>query len=112
MQKGISFVAAWMIPGVAQFSFALFFSKLVAYTFLFWLPYYLNSCREGVDAEQAGDLSILFDVGGIFGGIAAGQLSDVTGAYATVATAFTLFSVPALWAYRVVGEAITQRLSS
>lgn len=32
-----------MIP----FALTLFFCKLVAYTFLFWLPYYLSSARIG-----------------------------------------------------------------
>lgn len=50
--KGISFLAAWKIPGVAGFALILFFAKLVAYTFLYWLPFYLSmgmgpaqSCR-------------------------------------------------------------------
>ena len=28
--------------GVIEFALALFFAKLVAYTFLFWLPYYVR----------------------------------------------------------------------
>ena len=34
----MSFWTAWAIPGVAAFSLTLFFAKLVAYTFLYWLP--------------------------------------------------------------------------
>lgn len=37
------FRAACCIPGVATYAFTLFFCKLVAYTFLYWLPYYINS---------------------------------------------------------------------
>lgn len=62
---------AWRIPGVASFAFCLFFSKLIAYTFLYWLPYYIKSTPiEGrkLDAKEAGDLSVLFDVGGVAGG--------------------------------------------
>lgn len=33
---------AWRIPGVSAYAFCLFFSKLIAYTFLYWLPYYIN----------------------------------------------------------------------
>ena len=28
---------------MATYAFTLFFCKLVAYTFLYWLPYYINS---------------------------------------------------------------------
>ena len=30
------------LQGIIEFSLALFFAKLVAYTFLFWLPYYVR----------------------------------------------------------------------
>ncbi|CAD7704061.1 unnamed protein product [Ostreobium quekettii] len=101
--KGINFMAAWAIPGVMSYSFALFFSKLVAYTFLFWLPFYLQENRPDLTSKQAGDLSIFFDLGGIFGGIAAGQLSDATGASASVATGFTLLAMPTMLAYQKLG---------
>lgn len=39
--------AALRIPGVVPFALTLFFSKLVAYTFLYWLPFYLNSVDIG-----------------------------------------------------------------
>lgn len=38
----IGFLEAWGLPGVAPYAFSLFFSKLVAYTFLYWLPFYLR----------------------------------------------------------------------
>ena len=40
--SAIGFLEAWRLPGVAPFAFCLFFSKLVAYTFLYWLPFYIN----------------------------------------------------------------------
>ena len=43
----MSFLAAWTIPGVAVFAFTLFFAKLVAYTFLYWLPYYISTSTVG-----------------------------------------------------------------
>uniref|UniRef100_A0A8C9K4X9 Solute carrier family 37 member 1 n=1 Tax=Panthera tigris altaica TaxID=74533 RepID=A0A8C9K4X9_PANTA len=61
--------------GVIEFSLCLLFAKLVSYTFLFWLPLYITSV-DHLDARQAGELSTLFDVGGIFGGILAGVISD------------------------------------
>ena len=34
------------MQGVIEYSLALFFNKLVSYTFLFWLPYYVKtSCK-------------------------------------------------------------------
>jgi MFS transporter, OPA family, solute carrier family 37 (glycerol-3-phosphate transporter), member 1/2 len=40
--EAIGFWDAWKLPGVAPFSCCLFFSKLVAYTFLYWLPFYIR----------------------------------------------------------------------
>lgn len=45
--RGISIWEALRIPGVILFALALFFCKLVAYTFLYWLPYYLNAVDIG-----------------------------------------------------------------
>lgn len=76
-----------------EFSLCLLFAKLVSYTFLYWLPLYISNVGETshtlslrpapetfltlliaslivaahFDARQAGDLSTLFDVGGIVG---------------------------------------------
>ncbi|KAG2498316.1 hypothetical protein HYH03_003577 [Edaphochlamys debaryana] len=105
--EGIHFMDAWRIPGVTSFAFCLFFSKLIAYTFLYWLPYYIKSTPiEGrkLSAKEAGDLSVLFDVGGVAGGVLAGHLSDKSGASATVATSFTLLCVPCLYLYRTIGH--------
>uniref|UniRef100_A0A2K5XT85 Solute carrier family 37 member 1 n=1 Tax=Mandrillus leucophaeus TaxID=9568 RepID=A0A2K5XT85_MANLE len=71
----ISFTGALKIPGVIEFSLCLLFAKLVSYTFLFWLPLYITNV-DHLDAKKAGELSTLFDVGGIFGGILAGVISD------------------------------------
>merc|ERR1719290_150995 len=53
-EKAIGFIGALKIPGVIEFSLCLFFSKLVSYAFLFWLPKYIHSAN-GVDAEHAGE---------------------------------------------------------
>ena len=45
--RGISIWAALRIPGVIMFAATLFCSKLVAYVFLYWLPYYLNASPIG-----------------------------------------------------------------
>ncbi|MCE0480687.1 hypothetical protein HAX54_037723 [Datura stramonium] len=41
-ESAVGFIQAWRIPGVAPFALCLFFAKLVAYTFLYWLPYYIS----------------------------------------------------------------------
>jgi MFS transporter, OPA family, solute carrier family 37 (glycerol-3-phosphate transporter), member 1/2 len=41
-------------------------------------------------------LSTLFDVGGIFGGIAAGAISDMSGMSATTCTIMLIIAVPSV----------------
>ena len=69
-----------------EFAIALFFAKMVAYTFLFWLPYYVRYHRKMMHysdhllfittiaiggrylEDQKSDLlATLYDVGGIVG---------------------------------------------
>eukprot|EP01043_Picozoa_sp_COSAG02_P045821 COSAG02_NODE_4228_length_5609_cov_2.984395_1_plen_355_part_00 len=64
--KGITIRQALAIPGVVEFSLCFFFAKFVSYTFLFWLPFYLQAL--GFTAGMAGTLSTVFDIGGIVGG--------------------------------------------
>jgi OPA family glycerol-3-phosphate transporter-like MFS transporter 1/2 len=97
---GISVAQALAIPGVVEFSLCFFFAKFVSYTFLFWLPFYLQAL--GFSAGMAGTLSTVFDIGGIVGGIFAGWLSDKLQRRAVVASGFMALSVPALVAYRAV----------
>ncbi|KAL4457256.1 hypothetical protein ABPG75_012121 [Micractinium tetrahymenae] len=106
-KAGVSFWAAWAIPGVAVFALTLFFAKLVAYTFLYWLPYYISTTEVGgrsLTPSEAGNLSILFDVGGVLGGAIAGWLSDASGASALVSFSFVFSAIPFLYLYRVFGE--------
>uniref|UniRef100_A0A673XLY7 Glucose-6-phosphate exchanger SLC37A2 n=1 Tax=Salmo trutta TaxID=8032 RepID=A0A673XLY7_SALTR len=62
--EAISFCGALRIPGVMEFSLCLLFAKLVSYTFLYWLPLYISNVAH-FDPKEAGDMSTLFDVGGI-----------------------------------------------
>ncbi|KAK3101050.1 hypothetical protein FSP39_000582 [Pinctada imbricata] len=102
-EKPISFFGALQIPGVIEFSLCLFFAKLVSYTFLFWLPKYI-SAKTSYDAEKSADISTVFDVGGIFGGIAAGLLSDYTGMRATTCVLALFFTGPILYVYNLYGN--------
>ena len=42
-EPAVPFRTALMLPGVITYAMALFFSKLIAYTFLYWLPFYVGS---------------------------------------------------------------------
>ncbi|KAK4604605.1 hypothetical protein RGQ29_012893 [Quercus rubra] len=104
--SAIGFLEAWRLPGVAPFAFCLFFSKLVAYTFLYWLPFYIrHTAVAGVylSHKSAGILSTIFDIGGVVGGILAGYISDLIDARAVTSISFLLLSIPALVFYRVYG---------
>ncbi|KAJ6851102.1 putative glycerol-3-phosphate transporter 1 [Iris pallida] len=104
--RAVGFMEAWRIPGVAPFALCLFFSKLVAYTFLYWLPFYIShTAIEGqyLSNSTAGTLSTLFDVGGVVGGVLAGHVSDRLNARAVTAASFTYCAVPALYLYRSYG---------
>uniref|UniRef100_A0A8C9ZD96 Glucose-6-phosphate exchanger SLC37A2 n=1 Tax=Sander lucioperca TaxID=283035 RepID=A0A8C9ZD96_SANLU len=93
--EAISFCGALSIPGVVEFSLCLLFAKLVSYTFLYWLPLYISNVAH-FEAKQAGDMSTLFDVGGIVGGIAAGLVSDYTGGRATTCCVMLIAAAPML----------------
>ncbi|OPJ67464.1 sugar phosphate exchanger 2 [Patagioenas fasciata monilis] len=101
--EAISFLGALRIPGVVEFSLCLLFAKLVSYTFLYWLPLYIvNVAHFG--AKKAGDLSTLFDVGGILGGIFAGLISDYTGGRATTCCVMLVIAAPMLFLYNHIGQ--------
>ncbi|XP_031098225.1 putative glycerol-3-phosphate transporter 4 [Ipomoea triloba] len=105
-RKGVGFLGACLIPGVIPFALCLFFSKMVAYTFLYWLPFYLSQTAIGgeyVSVKSAGNLSTLFDVGGIVGGILAGLFSDWFDARATTAASFMSAAIPVMFLYRRFG---------
>jgi OPA family glycerol-3-phosphate transporter-like MFS transporter 1/2 len=73
------------------------FSKMCAYSVLYWGPYYLTSL--GFAPSHAGYLCSFFDLGGIVGGITAGWLSDRLGSSGVVAFAFQLAGVPLMQVY-------------
>uniref|UniRef100_A0A8C8SJN4 Solute carrier family 37 member 1 n=1 Tax=Pelusios castaneus TaxID=367368 RepID=A0A8C8SJN4_9SAUR len=101
--SAISFIGALRIPGVIEFSLCLLFAKLVSYTFLFWLPLYITNV-EHLDAKKAGDLSTLFDVGGIFGGILAGLVSDRLEKRASTCGVMLSLAAPALYMFSAISK--------
>ncbi|XP_046666182.1 glucose-6-phosphate exchanger SLC37A2 isoform X3 [Homalodisca vitripennis] len=100
--KPVGFFGALKIPGVVEFSLCLFFAKLVSYTFLYWLPQYIKTSTSLGPAESA-DLSTVFDVGGIVGGIAAGIISDYSGKSASTCAVMLVVAVPVLQIYNLYG---------
>jgi len=100
-EVAITFLQAVRIPGVIPFSMCLFFAKLVSYTFLYWLPRYLHSAANYSPSESA-NLSTLFDVGGIVGGILAGVLNDITDAPGIVCAFLLAINIPAMFVYQSV----------
>lgn len=57
-----------------------------------------------LDEKTAGQLSTLFDVGGVVGGILAGHISDKMNARAITAAGFMYCAIPALFLYRTYGS--------
>ncbi|TKW40770.1 hypothetical protein SEVIR_1G267800v4 [Setaria viridis] len=106
-EKPVGFIEALRIPGVVPFALCLFFCKLVAYTFLYWLPFYISHTAVGgkyLSDSTAGALSTLFDLGGVIGGILAGHMSDRLDARALTAASFTFSAIPTLFFYRIYGS--------
>ncbi|XP_038219959.1 glucose-6-phosphate exchanger SLC37A2 isoform X1 [Zerene cesonia] len=97
--NAVSLTRALAIPGVIEFSLSLFFAKLVSYTFLYWLPLYINS-STALTPRQSGELSTAFDVGGVAGAVLAGVLADAAGCPALVCCAFYALCAPTLLLYQ------------
>ncbi|KAL5499918.1 hypothetical protein EMCRGX_G011390 [Ephydatia muelleri] len=108
--KAVGVCAALQIPGVIEYSLALFFTKLVSYTFLFWLPLYISKANGGyigtrkVSSQLSDWLSVYFDLGGIVGTTLLGGVSDRLGAQAVVVALLLYLSVPILYIYRLFGS--------
>lgn len=54
--------------------------------------------------KTAGILSTIFDIGGVFGGISAGFISDMIEARGVTSVLFLLLSIPTLISYRLYGS--------
>lgn len=62
-------------PTIYCFGASYFFLKLIRYSLLFWLPFYLETSLQ-YDKVTAGYLSTSFEIGGVLGTIVVGWLSD------------------------------------
>lgn len=92
------------MPVVWRIGIAYFGLKLIRYSILFWLPYYLTTVL-GYTEESAGYMSISFEVGGIAGAVGVGLMSDrvFPGRRREVASTMIALLGVALVVYRQVG---------
>lgn len=74
-QPTLSFLDVWKIPMVFETAVAMFCLKLVRYCLYMWLPLYLLDFLHYTKAE-AGWLSTVFEVGGVFGSALLGIIID------------------------------------
>lgn len=81
-----------------EFSVSLFFSKLVSYMFLYWLPMYIKK-KTDLSSEYSAYMSVPFDVGGILGAVIAGFAADRTKCSALTCIVMLLVAIPSLFAY-------------
>ena len=100
--KPVKFYEACLIPGVIQYALANACLKMVNYAFLFWLPTYLAQGLH-IDDKTSDNLSNLYDVGGMLGGIAAGVISDFLGYRAPVLSIMLLLSLGSVYMYQHLG---------
>ncbi|PZC76291.1 hypothetical protein B5X24_HaOG204803 [Helicoverpa armigera] len=77
--------------------------ELVSYTFLYWLPSYIRFTMADLSARQSGELSTVFDVGGVIGAVLAGLVADCTACPALVCVAFYSLCAPMLFIYQYFG---------
>ena len=99
--KPVSFLDALKIGGVVEYSLCLFFSKLVSYTFLYWLPRYITS--TSFDSKDSACLSTPFNVGGIVGAILAGYLSDRLRVNGIICNIMLILAIPSMFLYQTFG---------
>ncbi|HEX4353487.1 MAG TPA: MFS transporter, partial [Polyangiales bacterium] len=63
------------MPGLYGYGACYFCIKLIRYSLLFWLPYYLHT-SAGFDESASGYMSTALEVGGVIGSVAVGYASD------------------------------------
>ena len=78
----LEFFRAWRIPGVAYYAAEYTCLKLVGYSLLFWLPYFLVEGPYGMETPDADRTASLMDVGGITGSVLMGLITDGVSRYA------------------------------
>lgn len=94
--------AALRMPILYSYGASYFCIKLIRYSLLFWLPFYLHTAN-GFDEVTSGYLSTAFELGGVLGCIAVGVVSDRSTQSRAAVAALTLVALAvAVFAYAVV----------
>jgi sugar phosphate permease len=97
--------ALFVHPVLYSYGACYFFIKLIRYSLLFWLPYYLHTAA-GFDDETSGYVSTSFEIGGVLGTIGLGYVSDrMTASRASAAIASLVGLALALLVYARIGTA-------
>eukprot|EP00927_Polykrikos_kofoidii_P075692 TRINITY_DN7208_c1_g1_i1.p1 TRINITY_DN7208_c1_g1~~TRINITY_DN7208_c1_g1_i1.p1 ORF type:complete len:467 (+),score=54.43 TRINITY_DN7208_c1_g1_i1:193-1593(+) len=101
------------IPWLASYAISTFLSKFAYYTFVFWLPFYLNR-RLDYDGEKSSRMSTFFDWGGFIGVVVGGIICDRLRLRAVVLFGFQASAVPLLLLYMALGrmELLTDLVNS
>lgn len=73
--KRVSFCHALKMPGVISYSIAFACVKMTHYSFVMWLPFYIYKQLEQSE-YMGGVMASLYDIGGVFGCILLGWISD------------------------------------
>lgn len=91
-------------PTIWSYGASYFCIKLIRYSLLFWLPFYLKTAL-GYSAVTAGYMSTSFEVGGVIGTIAVGFFADRvrTMSHAAISAASLVGLAGALYLYVAVG---------
>ena len=105
----IRFYEAVLIPGVLTYALANACLKMVNYAFLFWLPTFLAQGLH-IDDKTSDNLSNLYDVGGMLGGIFAGVVSDFIGYRAPVVTIMLSLSLASVYMYQNLATSMTSNI--
>ena len=86
-------------PVLYCYGVCYFCIKLIRYSLLFWLPFFLHKAA-GFDQITSGYLSTAFEVGGVFGSVGIGYLSDRSARSRASVAALSLIGLAgALFAY-------------
>ncbi|GFS87117.1 glucose-6-phosphate exchanger SLC37A2, partial [Nephila pilipes] len=91
----IPYYKAFLIPGVIEFSAAIFFCRMVSFFFLFWRPAFL---LEGgyKTLDEIALYNLPYIIGGFIGGVLIGVLKDIFQKNALVCISFQVLSIPAI----------------
>jgi OPA family sugar phosphate sensor protein UhpC-like MFS transporter len=94
--------AVLRLPILYSYGACYFCIKLIRYSLLFWLPFYLHTAH-GFDEVESGYLSTAFEVGGVLGCVAVGYVSDrsvrsraAVAAVSLIGLAFAVFAYAAV----------------